>query len=129
MRKTSKQNKSNYKGWIQPYTLNPKCKPLGYIRGLIFGRIFGLVYKGLIFGGLYSGAYIRGAYIRGFTVFSNLFSNLFKSKNNTHHNKYKLLGNQWISLANYTTLSGEKTPNSKLCYQHCESVLAFAVAE
>ena len=39
------------------YTLSPKCKPWAYIRGLVFGRIFGLVYRGLIVGGLYSGFY------------------------------------------------------------------------
>ena len=38
------------------YTLNPKCEPWAYIRGgLVFGRIFGLVYRGLIFGGLIFG--------------------------------------------------------------------------
>ena len=31
------------------YTQNPKCKPWGYIRGSILGKIIGLVYRGAYF--------------------------------------------------------------------------------
>ena len=44
----------------------PNVSPGSIFGELIFGRIFGLVYRGPIFGG----AYLRGACIRDFTVYA-----------------------------------------------------------